>query len=96
MQPPETVTTLTSRYLTKRAGRVRPHDTYRGSRPQDIAPRKCQMLKAARLRRGITRCQMDAEREALRRWLLTNGAHVARGFTAERIHGIAQEMARGM
>ena len=54
------------------------------------------MLKAARLRRGITRRQMDAERFAVQRWLISNGEHVVRGFTGEQLHGIAQEMARGL
>jgi len=75
---------------------ARSQNTYRGSRPQDKRPRNCQMLKAARLRRGITRRQMDAERFAVQRWLISNGEHVVRGFTGEQLHGIAQEMARGL
>jgi hypothetical protein len=68
--------------------------TYRGSRPMDTAPRKCDMLKAARLRRGITRREMDREREAIRRWLIDG--HVARGFTEGNLHALAQEMARAL
>jgi len=52
------------------------------------------LLKAARLRRGITRRELDAEREAVRRWLIDGT--VNRGFTEPRIHAIAQEMARGL
>jgi hypothetical protein len=73
---------------------ARPSSTYRGGRPQDIAPRRCDMLKATRLRRGITRRELDREREAVRRWLIDG--HVARGFTSAQLHGIAQEMARGL
>lgn len=68
--------------------------TYRGSRPGEQAPRRCDMLKATRLRRGITRRELDREREAVRRWLIDG--HVARGFTSAALHGIAQEMARGL
>lgn len=79
--------------VRKRSG-ARPASTYRGSRPGDQAPRRCDMLKATRQRRGITRRALDREREAIRRWLIDG--HVARGFTSAALHGIAQEMARGL
>lgn len=77
----------------KRSG-ARPAATYRGSRPGDQAPRRCDMLKATRQRRGISRRALDREREAIRRWLIDG--HEARGFTSAALHGIAQEMARGL
>lgn len=72
----------------------RPHDSYRGSRPGDQAPRRCDMLKAARIRRGISRRQMDRERFAVRQWL-TNG-RIAPGFDEGGLHALAQEMARAL
>lgn len=68
--------------------------TYRGSRPMDTAPRRSAILKAARLRRGISRRDMDREREAIRRWLI-DGA-VNRGFTEGGLHALAQEMAKAL
>jgi hypothetical protein len=72
----------------------RPHETYRGSRLMDKPSRRCMMLKAARIRRGITRRELDREREAVRRWLLDG--HIARGFTEGGLHALTQEMAKGM
>jgi hypothetical protein len=70
--------------------------TYRGSRPEDVGrrSRKSLMLKAARIRRGISRREMDKEREAVRRWLLDGT--VNRGFTEANLHAFAQTMAQAL
>jgi hypothetical protein len=73
---------------------ARPHHTYRGSRPRDIRQTAASMLKAARIRRGITRRELDREREAMRRWLIDG--HVAKGFTEGGLHALAQQMASGL
>lgn len=71
--------------------RPRPAFTYRGSRPQDAARgAAAYRLKAAQLRRGMTRREMDAEREAVRRFI-TDGK-VNRGFTPGRLMTLVQQM----
>lgn len=72
--------------------RPRPQGTYRGNRPK--GPARSEMLKVARLRRGISRREMDREREAIRRWLLDGT--INRGFTEGGLHALAQEMARAL
>jgi hypothetical protein len=69
---------------------MRPHDTYRGSRPQDTAPRRCDMFKATRIRRGMTRRELDREREAVRRFLVDE--HVNPGFTSGQLLTIITKM----
>jgi hypothetical protein len=48
------------------------------------------MLEAAQLRRGMTRREMDAEREAVRRFI-TDGT-INRGFTGGRLMELIQQM----
>lgn len=48
-------------------------------------------LKATRIRRGITRRELDREREAVRRYYIDG--HVSRGFTAQQLYAIATDMA---
>lgn len=69
---------------------MRPHTSYRGGRVQDKAPGRASMLKAARDRRGMTRKELDREREAVRRFLADD--HVNPGFTAGQLLKIITEM----
>ena len=50
------------------------------------------ILKAARIRRGMTRRELDREREAMRRYWIDG--HISRGFTDAQLYGIATEMAQ--
>lgn len=53
-------------------------------------PRRCDILKAARIRRGITRRELDREREAVRRFILDG--HVADGFTSGQLLDITRQI----
>lgn len=46
--------------------RPRPHNTYRGSRPQDVKPRRSESLKGYRLILGLSRSDFDRNMEAAR------------------------------
>jgi hypothetical protein len=70
---------------------TKPHDTYRGSRPHEKRPRRSLMLKASAKRRGLTRREMDREREAVRRFIMTE--EVMSGFTAGQLLGLVTQMA---
>jgi len=54
-------------------------------------PRRCDILKAARIRRGITRRELDREREAVRRFILDE--HVARAFTSGQLLELTRQTA---
>lgn len=59
---------------------ARPAETYRGARRNAARePRRCDLLKAACRRRGMTRRELDRERNAVRRFIFEGV--VARGFT---------------
>lgn len=70
---------------------MKPHTAYRGSRVQDKAPKRSLALKAARERRGLTRRELDREREAVRRFIMTE--EVMPGFTAGRLLELVTQMA---
>jgi hypothetical protein len=58
---------------------------------QPREPRRCDILKAAHIRRGITRRELDREREAVRRFILDG--HVARGFTSGQLLELTRQTA---
>lgn len=58
---------------------------------QPREPRGCDILKAARIRRGITRRELDREREAVRRFILDG--HVASGFTSGQLLELTRQSA---
>jgi len=51
-------------------------------------------LKATRIRRGITRRELDREREAMRRYWIDG--HVSRGFTGPQLYAMATDMAHAI
>lgn len=71
--------------------RPRPANTYRSNRPQHITRRtNAQHLKAAQLRRGMTRRELDAEREAVKRFIIDGT--INRGFTPGRLMTLVQQL----
>jgi len=71
--------------------RPRPAHTYRGSTPRDRNRGvKAASLKAARLRRGMTRRELDAEREAVKRFIIDGT--INRGFTGGQLMSLVQQM----
>lgn len=75
--------------------RPRPADSYRGSRPQDATRGEyARHLKAARIRRGMTRRQLDSEREAVRRFIVDGT--VNRKFTGGQLLSLVNTVAAGI
>lgn len=71
----------------------RPAETYRAARSnRSKYPQHAELLRTTRIRRGITRRELDREREAVRRFILDG--HTARGFTSGQLHALAQQMFR--